>query len=256
MSLIIGTICSSLQRAFWSWKFLLCVVFSVLLLCIGIGSSQEIVRSDVITLVSIGGMSAASLILVCVIPIIPYGTSYAEEWQDGACKYWMIRCGVQKYIIGKTIAAFLSGFFVLFCSIMISILLLSIWLPLSRENSLENAYSIFINQGKPILYLLFYSLHVSCSAALFPVVGLWISTYIPYQFTAMTFPIMIYVFSLRFVPVLGEEINVLWTNLVDTIYDMGAPIRSLIVKYVTVLILVIILEMDTERRVEKMVKNG
>ncbi|HLU21046.1 MAG TPA: hypothetical protein VKZ77_01020 [Bacillaceae bacterium] len=129
--------------------------------------------------------------LVVLFAAVPYVSSFCSDWKYQFIKPVLIRTGIFKYIWSKVITCFVSGFLVVFLGLMIFITLLSLIVPMFDGNStIREPFALLAEGQLPVLYLVAQSFIFSLAAALWTVVGLALSAFIPIHFVAITAPVI------------------------------------------------------------------
>jgi len=247
---LIMTGCS---RAIFSLRFIISVCGIMLVLFL---SSFRTIspQSDVLSVVMFSG-SGNFILIVGILPLIPFATTFASEWQARATNYWIIRSGVRNYAISKIIVSAFSGFLATFAGILLYALILLIKLPLFTHITTGNAYAPLLEEGMPVQYLLLSAAHLSLSSALFATAALWISTYIPNRFTAITAPIVLY-FTLYRLTRFWELPPFLQLGiLLEGTYHAGSPQATIFFKLGTILILCALMGFGTVGQIRRRVQH-
>ncbi|WP_043934332.1 hypothetical protein [Bacillus sp. EB01] len=133
--------------------------------------------------------------LVVLFAALPYVSSFCTDWKFQYIKPVVIRTGINRYIWSKVVTCFVSGFLTVFIGLITFISLLSFKLPLFPTEYLNQEFN---NQtfgslalgDYPLLFLLAKSLVFSLAAALWSVVGLAVSAFIPIPFVAIATPVI------------------------------------------------------------------
>src|SRR5690625_1971503 len=109
MRVFTSLVLSNFKRAVFSSRFLLSSFGVALLLYFA--SFQTISESDVLYSLAVGIMGGGGImmIIVGILPLFPYGTSFAEDWEQRATSFWIIRTGINRYAIAKLLVTGLSG---------------------------------------------------------------------------------------------------------------------------------------------------
>lgn len=132
--------------------------------------------------------------LAVLFAALPYVASFCNDWKYQYLKPVVIRTGVKKYIWSKVIMCFLSGLLTVFCGLLLFFFILSFRMPLFPNEDLQSIiappFAPIAEGGLPILYLIINSLIFSLAAALWAVVGLAISSFIPSHFVGITTPVI------------------------------------------------------------------
>lgn len=243
----------SFGRAILSARFLasVCGVTLVLFLT-SFGMISPL--SDVLSVVMMSG-SGNVILVVGILPLIPFATTFASEWEECAASFWLVRSGVRNYAASKVITSALSGTLTTFAGILLYALILMIRLPLFTTITTGNAYEPLLEAAMPMHYLLYSAAHLSLSSALFAVAALWISTYIPNRFTALAAPAVLYFALYRLTRFWGLPPYLNLGTIVEGTYHAGSPLAAMLVKLVTVTILCLLMGYGTVRQIRKKVQN-
>src|SRR5690625_2125285 len=188
---------ANLSRSMISFSFLLSTLgVTIILLLTAYGWFHE--NTDVVYLF-VSSISGGTLFIITgILPLFAFSTSFASEWEQGATSFWLIRTGVRNYSINKVLVRALTGFLTTCLGMLLFILLLRIKFPLFVFNSTGDPYAYLLDDGKPMIYLIYNIFHYSLSSALFAVTALWVSTYIPNRFIALASPLALYFVIFRF----------------------------------------------------------
>src|SRR5690625_3678992 len=117
------------------------------------------------------------------------------------------------------------------------ILLLRTRFPLFVFNNTGDPYSYLLNDGKPMIYLIYNIFHYSLSSALFAVTALWVSTYIPNRYIALASPLALYFVIFRFMTGLDIPQYLKINNIVEGGYHTGVAFQTFLYKLIPVLVL-------------------
>lgn len=253
MKLFLSLTATNFYRSLFSKRFLFSVLgVTVVLFMTSFGRIGS--GSDVISVFMISG-SGDLVLIMGVLPLLPFAMSFAMEWEERSAGFWMIRTGIRDYAISKVIVSAATGTLVTFAGVMLYVSLLLIKLPLYNAIDLQgNPYAPLLEAGMPVSYLLAYTFHMSLSSALFATAALWISTYIPNPFTTLAAPIVLYFFLVRLTITWGVPEFLNLTKIVEGPYHAGSPALSLLVKFGTVLLLCLMMGYGTVAQVRRRVQ--
>lgn len=256
MRVFFSLVLSNFQRAVFTFRFLLSS-FSVAILLYFTSFKLISPESDVLYIlgVSILGGGGVLFIIVGVLPLFSYATSFADEWEQRATSFWIIRAGVNRYTIAKLLVVGLSVFLVTALGILIFVLFLLIKQPFFTSSSTGGAYEVLLLTERPILYLLFFTIHISLSSVLLAVISLWVSSYIPNKFVAIAAPLVIYFVIHRFTTQLDIPEYLKAVVIVEGFYNAGTPATSLLFKFGTVTILCMVLGIATVLQMHRRIKH-
>lgn len=241
------------NRAFLSGRFMVSVFGIVLVLFL---TSFQMISplSDVISVVMISGSGNFTLI-IGLLPLIPYATTFATEWEERATSFWLIRSGVKNYVVSKIIVSAISGFMTTFIAILLYALILLIKLPFFTKIATGDAYVSLLEMGMPIRYLLFSAAHLSLSSALFATVALWVSTYIPNRFTTIVAPIVLYFMLYRLTRFWDLPPYLNLGTLLEGTYQAGSPLTTMMLKLGIVMVFCIIIGCSTVGQIRRRVQH-
>lgn len=132
--------------------------------------------------------------LVVLFAALPYVSSFCSDWKCQYIKPVVIRTGIKKYVWSKIITCFVSGFLTVFIGLILFITLLSFKVPMFPSGNLDQVlhppFGPLAVGDFPILFLLAQCFVFSMAAALWTVVGLAVSAFIPIHFVAIAAPVI------------------------------------------------------------------
>ena len=219
-----------MKRAVCSARFLIA--------CIGIGA---IMYGNIYWFLVDGGENAISgwsvlrgmgsfIMTLAIFPLLPFSLSYADERNERVLPFWIVRIGIKSYMCEKFIVSVLSGMLAYMGGMLLYLLFACLQFPFHvGGSSAVDAYSEWLEQGKPFLYFFISVFHYSFSAAIFCGLAVCLSVYIPNRFAVIMLPILIYLLLVR----IGEFNYFSWLrpgSLIESITDAGTPLLSLLVK--------------------------
>lgn len=243
---------TNLSRSMISFSFLLSTLgVTIILLLTAYGWFHD--QTDVVYLFasSIGG--GTLFIITGILPLFSFSTSFASEWEQGATSFWLIRTGVRNYSINKILVSALTGFLTTCLGMLLFILLLRIRFPLFVFNNTGDPYTYLLDDGKPMIYLIYNIFHYSLSSALFAVTALWVSTYIPNRFIALASPLALYFVIFRFTTRLNIPQYLKINTIVEGGYHTGVPFQAFLFKLIPVLVLCGLMGFATVRQIRRRV---
>ncbi len=221
---------ANLRRAVCSVNAAAAVLVTFLILALGsTGLYSE--GGDVIYYLGLAlNGSSAVVLAVCVFSTLPYATSFASDWAERSFRFWSVRCGLRVYALTKIAACAVSGFLATFLGMALFTAVFSLRLPLFLSPSVGNAYSVYLNHGRPYAYLLLLMTHISLSSPVFAVLGLLVSTFFQNRYTAAFMPVVVYMAAVRLSEFLELPAFLEPSCFVETVYNAGSPGRSLLLK--------------------------
>ncbi|NLO35879.1 MAG: hypothetical protein GX112_05935 [Clostridiaceae bacterium] len=245
-----------LQRAILSRRFAISLGFLLVAMLLSVWGFIAN-AADAIYLLGLTRSGTANAILYfCLLPTFPFATSFAGEWNEGAVPYWVIRLGSARYAVSKAVVTALSGFIYSACGMLVFIGLLSLNMPLFVRSSSGDVYSVLLDQGRPAAYLFFYVTHFALSSALFAVAALWVSSFIPHVFTAITGPLVLYFALHRLTSTLDIPNELKAGAIVEQITGSGSCGQALARKALIVGLLVLVLGSWTVHNIQKKVRHA
>lgn len=241
-----------IKRAIQSIYFLIAIIGSfVVMLISSVGFISD--NRDVIQLLGLALSGSGSLLFIlCIAPILPYGMSFAVDADNKTPSFWFIRTGVNHYATSKFIVAAFMGFLSIMITMVMFVLVFSIFLPLHHTISTGDVYAVFLENERPIFYLFVLIVHYALTGALFAGIAMMISTFITDTFSVLVTPIVLYFFLLRvmtFVPWIPQYLKP--GAFVDGIYDKAGPMMAFLYKLIPVVVILVGLLIVTMKRMKR-----
>ena len=149
--------------------------------------------------------------LMMLFATLPFGMTYCREWKNKYASFIASRTTVKNHLKAYIIMQFATSFIVTFIGIWISILILWQKLPLhiNDGNIYTGCFDALVTQNKPILYLLFRSLHYSVSIAAWSMSGLAMSSVFTDSYLAVISP-LVFSYGLEFITIESSFLPDLW----------------------------------------------
>lgn len=207
---------TEIRRAIFSKKFILAIILGVLAQIIGVISMNY---NNIIPLIK-GNIEVelaanmfnknmlwyfstqVSCFSIPIICCIPFSSSLVEDKKNNYINFISIRTKHRKYIEGKIIACFISGFLAVFISTILFLLLISF----SEYKDPVNNFAGFLSEvflTKPEVYLLIYTLIVSLMGGVYSLIGLAVSTKVDSIVASTIFPAVYYLLGTYIFSMLG-----------------------------------------------------
>jgi hypothetical protein len=256
MRFLLSDLWTGLQRAILSRRFFISLAFLLILMFLSVWGFISTALDAIYLLGLTLSGTANALLYLCLLPILPFATSFAGEWNQQAVPFWVIRQGCTRYALGKIVLSAFSGFLFTAAGMLLFIGLLTLRLPLFVSSSTGDVYSILLDQGHPWRYLFFCIAHLALSSALFAVAALWVSTIICHTFTAIAGPLVIYFVAHRFTTTLDIPTYLKAGAIVEWVHGTGTPWQALGVKAATIAVLILILSVLTLINIRKKVRHA
>lgn len=237
---------TDLNLAILSLRFLLstlglscCYVLFIFSHISTMGGFANVLSEDFISVlylmdVSIIGMGV-NLIIFCVIPIIPYGSSICYDLNEHFYQMWIIRTGVKQYVCSKFLACFCSGFLCLLMGQILTMFLLLGFAPL--YNNLydpANSYVVFLNDALYIKYVLVYFSHISLTGALYATIGMFLSLFIANKMVVFSMPVLCYFAVLRILSTFFASAARAVSYITEVTYSEISPFSAFMKKLIII----------------------
>lgn len=255
MRLFFTTVWANITQAIRSTGFLISVAGTFMAVALGT-TGLPADSADVIYLLGLSLNGSSSIILVvCIFSILPFATSFASEWTERSYRFWVIRTGLRVYSYAKIVVCAVSGFLATFVGLTIFLGAFSLLYPLFVSPYVSNGYSIFLENGQPYLYLLFFMTHISLSSSIFAVLALFVSSIFQDRFTTVAMPVVIYMAALRLFELIAPPAFLNLSVLIEAIYNAGSPLKSILLKLTATIIVILVSGGLTSMRIRKLVQN-
>lgn len=124
---------------------------------------------------------------------LPFAANFADEWNSKIVVNCITRKNTIWYTCSNVAACFVSAFAVIFAGMMIFVLIQSMRVPLYDDtNPLYGSYAPLIADGHPVIALTLQAFVYASSCAMWSVMGLTVSAFLPNKYVAICSP---FVFS-------------------------------------------------------------
>ncbi len=222
-----------------NWKLWLCGVITTLIMSSTIvGLFAPSTSVWYLLSMAMGGSGAVNLV-ICILPILPYGGSMAEEYETGIMRYYTIRTGRTIYFVNKIIVSFISGFLTMFLAQLLFIVIFMQFYPLFGSASAVEpyGYELMMVNGEVGKAFLVFMVHLSLSGAFMAVIAVFTSAVIPNQFAAISVPVIVYFTFTRIIVADANLPKYLKpSNLIANAMEVENPYTELLVKFCTILV--------------------
>lgn len=256
MKLLLSAFILDLHRAVLSRRTLYSICFLLTAMILSIWGFIPNAKDAIYLLGLTLSGTANSLLFLCLLPILPFATTFAAEWNDKATNFWLIRLGCLRYSLSKIFVSALSGFLFTASGMLLFLLLFSLKIPLFVRSSSGVVYAQFLDSGQPGIYLCFYITHFALSSSLFAVAALWVSTIIPSIFTAIAGPLVIYFAAHRLTTTLNIPDYLKAGRIVESISSAGNPVQTLLIKSGVVMVLIFLMSFSIIINIRKKVRHA
>jgi hypothetical protein len=237
------------RRALWSPVFLVTVcIFTVVLILNGVGAFDE---SAAVAYLFNYSMMQIGVLVICILPILPFGISYAREYREKSVRFYCIRAGVSNYTSAKFIAVVLSGFLVVFLGLALFGLILSICFPLNKGSGGGGSFEVLLAQNKVFLYLFCFSSCYALSGALFAGLAYWFSTWYDERYSVVILPYLFYMIIALITNIFNLPYRYTANPWFVDIPVTATPLAAILLKLCFVGFILLLLCYDIMRRVER-----
>jgi hypothetical protein len=241
--------------AFW----LAVVIFAIVLLLNSVG---EMENSDYVSVVYLFfySMLQIKVLVLGVLPILPFGLSYLQERSEKSIRFFTIRSGLVAYVAAKFLAILLSGFLVVAMGFVLYGVTLSFFFPLYKGTSggAGGTLEMWLESGRPVLYLAGYIYSYALTGALFSGLGFLFSTMTDDHFSAVMMPYLLYMVVALAVPLLHIPYQYSVTPwFLDFPYLDSAPtpVATLLAKTFSVGVALLVIGLYAFLRIERRLSN-
>lgn len=128
-----------------------------------------------------------------VFAALPFTANFADEWKNNVTTDCITRKGVKKYAFSNVLMCAITSFLALFLGILLYMLVTSFFSDFDRPgNGIESGfpYCELLNGGLRWLYPIVRVFIFSVSGAMWCVMGLMISAFIPNKYVAVCSPVV------------------------------------------------------------------
>ena len=189
------------QRAVLSKKFAVAVVLTVLMEMLS--SAMMLFQSGATVIETLNFMfdgAGSAFLILCLFPLLPFSLSYAEDMEENALTYYMVRTDTVSFMLNRFFVVCLSAFLCVVCSFVLFIIILRcmgeplFWAEVNYQNA---GYDQFLAVGNTAAFLCCYIADRALSAVMMSACAVWISTIFPNTLFSFTAPVCIYFLVLR-----------------------------------------------------------
>lgn len=130
--------------------------------------------------------------VACIPAALPVIVTFCDDCKHQYLRPIVTRCGVKKYTRAKFLASCVSSYLVLAIGIIIAMLILSIYTPITCDPTFSEfgygPYAAFETMGLPALTFITRACIFSAYAAVYTLVGLVVAALIPNKFLVFAVP--------------------------------------------------------------------
>lgn len=193
--------CIEFRRAVLSKKFAVAVLLTVLMEMLS--SARMLLQSGATVIETMNFMfdgAGSAFLILCLFPLLPFSLSYAEDMEENALTYYMVRTTPVSFMLNRFFLVCLSAFLCVVCSFILFIIVLRcmgeplFWAEANYQNV---GYDQFLAVGNTAAFLCCYITDRALSAVMMSACAVWISTVFPNTLFSFTAPVCIYFLALR-----------------------------------------------------------
>jgi hypothetical protein len=213
--------------------------------------------TDVISLLRLlFGLSLFKKVLV-IFAAAPFVSSFCGDWNTQYIRFLVARCGVFRYVASKVVVCFLSSLAVVFLGLLLFVLGLLPFTPLTPDDLTPLAgppFGMFLTDGLPVLYLLVLCFLFALGNSFWAVCGLTVSAYIPNRFVAILSPFLLSYILEEITSPLPPWINLYRLTRVYDVIGQG-PLLTFLYYLLIFGVLIFLCTLLFSRQVKKRVHN-
>ena len=193
--------CMEFRRAVLSKKFAAAVLLTVLMEMLS--SAMMLFQSGATVIETLNFMfdgAGSAFLILCLFPLLPFSLSYAEDMEENALTYYMVRTDTVLFMLNRFLVVCLSAFLCVVCSFILFIIVLRcmgeplFWAEVDYQNA---GYDRFLAAGNTAAFLCCYIADRALSAVMMSACAVWISTVFSNTLFSFTAPVCIYFLALR-----------------------------------------------------------
>ena len=154
-----------------------------------------------------------------------FTANFADEWTSGVTIGCVIKKGVRRYAVVNLLFCWFTALLTVFLGMMIFMGALSLFIPvyLPSGNHLGlTVFDVFLQNGQAWIYLTLRILVFSSSCALWAVMGMLLSVFLPNKFAAICAPFVISYVAEQLSYMLPTDLNVFFMSLSRVGFE-GSP---------------------------------
>lgn len=194
-----GNLRSDIERSFYGPSFAIAVAGVVLSMLMGCTSELQYFKGQSMDVLTFFGMThsfgfAQMLPVFCA---LPFATCFCTDWNHMYIKACCVRGSPGAYAASKVALSAFTGSIAIAFGQIIYLWILSLAMPIYNPDIEKNfsvpVFNDLVSNGSYVpLYFLYRILIWAAFFALFAVIALWISTFIPNVFVVLSTPVIIY----------------------------------------------------------------
>lgn len=199
MRILWGNLRSDIERSFYGPSFAVAVAGVAISMLLGCTSELQYFKGQAMDVLTFFGMThsfgfAQMLPVFCA---LPFATCFCTDWNNMFIKPCCVRGSTGAYAASKVLTCALAGAIAIGFGQILYLWILSLFLPIYSPDIEKNfsvpVFNDLVVGGNSVpLYFLYRILIWMAFFALFAVIALWISTYIPNVFVVLSTPVIIF----------------------------------------------------------------
>ena len=193
---------SDFQRAVCSLSFLICTLTVTVLIATSAYTQIPNVASTPHLLASGTKGNGVETVILQILPLIPFGMTFAFEWKEKTYFLYLSRIGPERYILSKIIVTTVSGALLVFLGTALSIPILRGMAPhLVIDEDFWGFCSSILEDGHIVLAYLIVILDYALTSCFSSLFGVCFSVYIPSPLAVLAAPTLLYFTIIRIGPI-------------------------------------------------------
>ena len=159
--------------------------------------------------------------VLAVFGALPFTANFAEEWITGITKQCIVRSGVKKYAAANLLLCWFSSMLTVFLGMTFFMGFYSLFVPISEPyvNPYNFLFGQFLHNGHGEIFLLLRTLVFSASCAMWAVMGMLLSVFMPNKFVAICTPLVASYVIERITMQLPGDLNFWYISLSFVYHD-------------------------------------
>lgn len=184
-----------LKRLFYTKKLFFSIIVMIVTLFFSLEKISNIHTS--VMYIFVKAASSVGFILCFTICAYPYGTSIADDVTDSYIRYSIIRGGIIKYTVAKSLWIVLSSVIVMVSGCALFVVINSIFLPWQDKNMYvfyceTTSLTVLFNSDLDIISYVIFGIQYGLLAGILSLLSGYISLYITNKMLVLAIPALIY----------------------------------------------------------------
>ena len=213
-------------------------------------------KADVYYFLYLSLNATETKLLMLPLCILPYGMSFCTDWDSHFFQYTIARKGVKQYAASRMICVAATSFLVVFISLSLVVIVLSITFPLYNKGTIDGIPFMRLLDQNALLYYLSWFYCISFGAAFWADFSVFISAFMPNKFVVFFTPLVGF-YLLNYVYLYSNMIPLLNLNiLANAGLDFGSTIVSLLYVALVHLLFMTLMLYGFQKKVQSRLING